>query len=82
MFNFELLYLFFFITPVVVYFSGLYKPKNVAIVMSIAALALVMGTVIPKYPAVIKGILVGYTLAFLLYHLLIIVLRKFNLINL
>jgi len=66
-------------SSVIVYFSGLYKPKSAAVGMFIASLALVTGTVTLKYPPAIKGILFGLILALIIYHLLIIMLRKFKL---
>jgi hypothetical protein len=70
-------YILLYITPIVVYLS-LYKPKKAAIGMSIAALALVTGTVVPNYPPLIKNFLLGYLLVVLVYHIFAWCLLRFR----
>jgi len=66
------------ITPIVVYFSGLYRPRKVAVVMAVCGTIFVVGAAVPHYPEFIKGIMVGYVSAFLLFHLIVLVLRKLS----
>lgn len=62
--------------PVVVFNSGLYKPRSTSVVISIAYGLLAYTMLIPHRPILIKGVLVGFVFAILLFHIAIWTLRR------
>ena len=78
----EILLYFLFVTPMVVYLSGIYRPRTFAVMMSIAAFLLTYSAVfVLRDLPLVRWILVGLILLMLLYHSIVLIMLKLGMVK-